>query len=441
MNTSEAFSAFLQDQQVTLQGMTGTHPFRVAGWLLVAGIAIQMVLSIVGQMRRLYLQEKRQKIEIRLLETRLEKATTMHRLETERRIHSWSGLRKFRISRKVQESPGVWSLHLVPHDGKPLPPFLPGQYLTFVVRIPGLDKPLTRCYSLSSHPNQLDHYRITVKQAVPPAHAPELPPGLVSTYLCEQAQEGDILDVKSISGSFTLDPDGQRPLVLIGGGIGVTPLLPKLWSLCGTGEARDVWLFHGVRNSREHLLKQEIEATAATCDPLHLRFCYSQPLPEDQLGKHFHHVGHIDMALLKATLPSNNYEFHICGTPGMMQDLVTGLAQWGVPDAHVHYEAFGPSSISRAPTPTSNTTPSVTIFFARSNKRVTWNPDASSLLELAENNQIPLDGGCRAGNCGTCAVALKSGEVSYAHDPGQTPDPGTCLACIAIPKGDLVVDA
>ncbi|MBF0153427.1 MAG: 2Fe-2S iron-sulfur cluster binding domain-containing protein [Magnetococcales bacterium] len=441
MTTSEALTAFLQDHQSALEGVMGTHPFRVAGWLLVIGIAIQVSLAIVGQARRVIMQEKRQRIEIKLLETRLEKATTMHRLETERRLHSWSGVRKFRIKRKVQEVPGVWSLYLVPHDGQPLPPFLPGQYLTFVVRIPGREKPVTRCYSLSSHPQLLDHYRITVKQIAAPAETPGSPSGEVSTYLCTRTQEGDILDVKPVSGHFTLDPEGTRPVVLIGGGIGITPLLTKMWSLCGTGDSREVWLFHGVRNSQEHLLKLEIEAAAATCDRLHLHFCYSRPLPGDQPGKNFHHVGHVDMALLKATLPSNNYEFHICGTSAMMQDLVTGLAQWGVPDAHVHYEAFGPSSISRTPSaPTPNAEP-LTIFFSRSDKRVTWIPDADSILELAEKNNVPLDGGCRAGNCGTCAVALKSGEVSYVHDPGLTPEQGTCLACIAVPKGDLVIDA
>ncbi|MBF0176493.1 MAG: 2Fe-2S iron-sulfur cluster binding domain-containing protein [Magnetococcales bacterium] len=441
MMTSDALTAFLQDQQTTLQGLAGTHPFRVAGWLLVVGIAVQVVLSIAGQMRRLSLQEKRQRVEIKLLETQLEKATSLYHLEVERQARSWSGVRKFRIDRKVPETPGVWSLYLVPHDGKPLPPFLPGQYLTFVVRVPGREKPVTRCYSLSSHPQHLNSYRMTVKQALAPPGTPGVPPGEVSTYLCTQAQEGDILDVKPITGHFVLDPGKQRPVVLIGGGIGVTPQLSKLMSLCSAFDERDVWFFHGVRNSRDHLLRGEIEAIAATCDHVHVRFCYSQPLPKDQLGKDFHHVGRIDMALLKASLPSSNYEFHICGTPGMMQNLVTGLAQWGVPDDHVHYEAFGPSSVSRTPPTPLAGAASFTVLFSRSGRQVTWHPEDGSLLDLAEKNNIPLDGGCRAGNCGTCAVALKSGQVSYVHDPGQTPDRGTCLACIAVPKEDLVIDA
>ncbi|MBF0425408.1 MAG: 2Fe-2S iron-sulfur cluster binding domain-containing protein [Magnetococcales bacterium] len=438
MTTLETLTAFLQDQQNLLLDLTGVHPFRAAGWLLVVGVATRVLLGITGQWRRLRLENKQQHLELELLQAKLARVTTMHRLETEQRVHAWNGVRKFRIARKVEEVPGVCSLHLVPHDGQPLPPFLPGQYVTLVARVPGHDKPLTRCYSLSSPPTRLDHYRITVKQVTTTGS----PPGIVSTYLCTQAREGEILDIKPIAGNFTLESERQRPVVLIGSGIGITPLLPKLWALCDDDDAREIWLLHGVRNGREHLLKREIEETAATCARLRVRFCYSQPLPTDRLGEDFHHAGRIDLALLKALLPANNYEFHLCGTPGMMQELVTGLVQWGVPAAHVHYEAFGPSSVTR-PAAAATTTPATlpTLFFSRSNRRIPWDPEADSILEFAEKQGIPIEGGCRAGNCGTCAVAITAGAVTYAHDPGLTPDPGTVLACIALPKGDLVIDA
>jgi len=63
------------------------------------------------------------------------------------------------------------------------------------------------------------------------------------------------------------------------------------------------------------------------------------------------------------------------------------------------------------------------------------------LLELAEANGVAIDFGCRAGNCGTCVTALKSGEVGYVCEPGAPPDKGSCLACIAVPRGNITLDA
>ena len=81
------------------------------------------------------------------------------------------------------------------------------------------------------------------------------------------------------------------------------------------------------------------------------------------------------------------------------------------------------------------------VTFVRSNKNVTWDGSHGSILELAEANGIELDYGCRAGSCGTCIAAVKTGEVSYIEEPGSLPESGSCLACISIPKTDLALDA
>ena len=100
------------------------------------------------------------------------------RIEREKTDLSWNGLRKFQISNKVMEAAGTCSFYLAPHDGKPLPPFEPGQFLTFNLNIPGQAKPVVRCYSLSDSPNHPETYRVTIKRAPPPRDRPELPPGL-----------------------------------------------------------------------------------------------------------------------------------------------------------------------------------------------------------------------------------------------------------------------
>ncbi len=80
------------------------------------------------------------------------------------------------------------------------------------------------------------------------------------------------------------------------------------------------------------------------------------------------------------------------------------------------------------------------VTFTRSNRTLVW-PGAGSLLEFAEANGIQIDSGCRAGNCGTCVTAIRDGQVEYLSPPGAEIEKGSCLACIAMPKSALSVDA
>ena len=130
---------------------------------------------------------------------------------------AWSGFRKFRVAKKIMEKGDCCSFYLEPHDGRELPAFLPGQYLTFKLKVPGQPKEVTRCYSLSDSPNP-QYYRVTIKRVPPPPKSPELPPGVSSNHFNSNVNEGDILDVKAPSGNFHIDVEAQSPVVLIGGG-------------------------------------------------------------------------------------------------------------------------------------------------------------------------------------------------------------------------------
>ena len=132
----------------------------------------------------------------------------------------------------------------------------------------------------------------------------------------------------------------------------------------------------------------------------------------------------------------------------MMESLVPALDDWGVPDQHIHYEAFGPASIPRPkrqqaePAETQDEAQGpVTVTFATSGKSLPWDPACDSLLEFAEQNGVEIASGCRAGGCGSCQTAIQSGEVSYTHSPDFDPEPGTCLMCVSRPKRDLTVEA
>lgn len=417
---------------------------QVFGTAIILGVVFQVALMLVSSWQKVRFERGQQDLTSELLRERV-RAETLHRqLEEDQKTHTWSGSRKFRIQRKVMECDDVCSVYLVPHDGKPLPPFEPGQYLTFQLKLADRDTPLVRCYSLSGSPFQREHYRVTVKRLRAPPDRPELAPGLSSSFIHEVAREGDILDLKAPAGHFYLDLSKHTPVVLVGGGIGLTPVLSMLSAICESGSRRETWLFYGVPNNDETIMREYLEGLARDHENVHLRICYSHPKDTEVEGTDYHHGEWISVDLFKRVLPSNNYEFFICGPPPMMVSLTAGLAEWGVPDDDVHYEAFGPASVKKPGAEeekASVAAEGVVVEFAKSGEKVVWSAEAGSLLDFAEENGIVIDYGCRAGNCGTCVTAVKSGEVAYLSEPGSPLDEGSCLTCVAVPKTDLVLDA
>jgi hypothetical protein len=355
----------------------------------------------------------------------------------------WPEFRDFRVQRKVVEDKNgmVCSFYLVPVDGKPLPVFKPGQYLTFQLDLEDPDthssKSLVRCYSLSAEPHS-EYYRVTIKK---------VPAGRASGFFHDKVQVGDILKVKAPGGHFYLDTTGTGPIVLIGSGIGITPVLCMLNASLHHTPLREIWLYYGVRNGDEVIMKEHLEALAKQYNNLHLYICYSQPNELEVKGVDYHHAGRIDITLLRLTLPLKPHHFYVCGPKPMMETLVPDLSAWGVPDHHIHYEAFGPASLTKHEKSRSSlgeeatTSTELTVTFSKSGKTFPWKKAAASLLEFAEDHGIAIDSGCRAGSCGTCMTPLEAGEVEYNQSPDADLKPGTCLLCISVPKTNLTLQA
>ena len=420
---------------------------QLVGAVIVAGVVLQVGVMLYSSWRRSTHMRQQHELSLDILRANVAAASAHSKVEHDRATLFWNGVRRFRIQRKVPESRNVSSFYLVAHDGKPLPPFQPGQYLTFQLKISGRQKPVVRCYSLSESPFQREYYRVTIKRLPPPPDKPDAPPGLSSSFFHDRLNEGDILDVKAPNGHFYLDLRKNTPVVLIGGGIGVTPVLSMLNAVCASGSKREVWFFYGVYHGGDHIMKGHLERLARENENVRLHVCYSDPLPEDVEGRDFQHRGFVSVELFKRLLPSNNYKFFLCGPPPMAESITNGLAEWGVPDRDVYFEAFGPATIKRTKRrligeyPAGEEGSAIEIVFAKSGKTLNWDPSAGSLLEFAENNGIVIDCGCRVGNCGTCVTAVKSGEVTYINEPGSSPEDGSCLTCISVPKTDLVLEA
>ncbi len=414
------------------------------GIILIAVLLAFLLLEVARALLRIRADRVQQRATMERLRLQLQEVRL--RCEEARQAQlQWNGYRKFEVFKKVAECDDVCAIYLKAHDGKSLAQFKPGQYLTFQLSVPGRDKPLVRCYSLSDSPHRSDYYRVTIKKERAPADRPDLPCGAGSSYFTDVVKEGDILDVKAPSGHFYLEMAKSHPVVLIAGGVGITPMLSMAQAVAAGGSKREIWFFYGVRNSKEHIHKQELEKLAAEHDNIHLQICYSKALPGDIKGRDFQHEGRVSIELLKELLPSSNYEYYLCGNGSFMKSLTDGLEAWGVPEKDVHFEAFGPATIKKkAP----ELTPSETKFlsktqvtFKRSGKTVGWDPNAGNLLDLALANGIRIDAGCRAGGCGSCLVAIKSGTVSYLSPPDAAPEEGACLTCICRPASNLELDA
>ena len=355
---------------------------------------------------------------------------------------------EFEVQRREFENKdhSICSYYLVPVDGKPLPVFSPGQYLTFKILIDDpvtqKQKPVIRCYSLSDTPCP-DYYRVSIKRVSPPANHPELPEGKASSHFHQSIHAGSKLLIKPPSGQFHLNTEEKLPVVLIGGGIGITPMVSILNTLLQQKEKREIWLFYAVQNSQSHIMKTHLAALAERNENFHLYVCYSSPEAEDQLGVDYHHQGRIDIPLLRHTLQMTRYQFYICGPSAMMQSMVSGLQDWGIPDKDIYYESFGPSSIKRTQKTTQPAPDSISasITFSKSNKTVNWDSSYDSLLEFAEDHHIEIESGCRSGNCGSCQTQVQSGELDLTQSPDFDVPPGYCLMCISTPRGNLILDA
>lgn len=430
-----------------------------SGLALTLIVSLQLAVGFIGMFRRQWQNEalfrlRRRKLELELADVSKSKNAG---------IAAWHGWRTFRVARLVRETADTMSVYFEPEDGGALPRFLPGQYVTLSLRMPGEMRPVIRCYSLSHAPAD-SYFRCTVKEASPPADRPELPFGKASRHINRRLAEGELVDLKSPHGNFTLDVTRRTPVVLIGAGIGVTPLLSMLQAITAGDtllkSGRQAIAFLQFRSGEHHPLKGELAALARQHKNIQIVTVYSAPVPGDVLGRDFDLRGRLTPEIVQKSLRGSGYDFYICGPGPFMESMVAGLEQWGVAPEQVHYEAFGPSSVKRAgrtkagdgsasslagPAEVSKGAPQSgplhSVHFELSGVTAGWTDKVESLLELAEAHQVPVEFGCRAGNCGTCAMPIKSGKVIYSTPPGSPPPVGNCLPCICVPAGPLVLEA
>ena len=360
--------------------------------------------------------------------------------------NSWNGL--LRVVRLFDESANVRTLRLAIPDGSQLPfRHLPGQFVTFTVR--PIDQPIKRSYTIASPPTRREYLEVTIKRE---EH------GTVSSFL-HGVHEGDTLQVTGPSGTFTFIGEGANSIVLISGGVGVTPMMSVLRYLTDRSWSGDIFFIYGCRSDQDVIYREELEYLQRRYPNLKL------VIVADEANADWPHArGRITAELLASAVPHiQTRRIHLCGPPAMMTALRAALAELSVPTEQIKTEVFigrerpqtdqvarGAQAVqaeATAPPPASadsTTVPGVAVLtFARSRQTALLPPD-KTVLEASEDVGVNIEYSCRVGVCGLCKVKLLSGTVTMEVQDSLDADDkknNVILACQAKSAGDLSVDA
>lgn len=244
----------------------------------------------------------------------------------------WTGWRDFVIEASHPESDIIRSFALRPADGKPVLRHKPGQYLTFVLDIPG-QGPVKRNYSISTAPNG-ESYRISVKRE---------PGGLASNWLHDKAAPGTMIKAAPPAGDFFLPDPPATPVVLLSGGVGLTPMVAMLETIADEHPDTPVHFVHGTIDGSTHAMGDHVKALADDRPGLTATVFYQSPRPEDAAENRFDHQGLIGRDWLAANTDIDRAAYFLCGPRAFMQAMVNHLTALGIPASRIHYEFFGPA--------------------------------------------------------------------------------------------------
>ena len=256
------------------------------------------------------------------------------RTEIEAIEGGWTGWRDFVVVEKIRESAVITSFVLRPRDGGAVIPHKPGQYLTFRFDLPGSNGlSEKRNYSISAGPSD-QTYRISVKRE-------DL--GAASRHLHDQIQVGDVLSATPPAGDFFLAPAPARPVVLLSGGVGLTPMVSMVEHIAKAHPELEAHFVHGALNSDVHALDGHVRALAKDHGGVTVTTFYSHPLEGDRVGESHDVDGFITLDWLAANTPLAQADIYLCGPKPFLRTFVNGLLEAGVPADRVHYEVFGPT--------------------------------------------------------------------------------------------------
>jgi ferredoxin-NADP reductase len=223
-----------------------------------------------------------------------------------------------------------------------------------------------------------------------------------------------------------------------------------LHALASSRSQRHVFWLFGARDRANHPFADEARALLRELPNAHAHVCYSRPAAGDRAGTDFDEAGHLTAAVYERLGVPRDADVYLCGPPGFLTELQSGLAHLGIEASRIHTEVFGPGPSStpgiapaapvRAHPPAGAAGEGPVVSFARSGLTTRWSPRYQSLLELAEACDVPVRWSCRTGVYHSCESGLVSGTVAYSAEPLEPPAPGAALICCSRPDGEVVLD-
>jgi ferredoxin-NADP reductase len=304
-----------------------------------------------------------------------------------------------------------------------------GQYLTLDIAPHGIAT--RRSYTIASPPTWRDRIEITVKRE---EH------GLVSRWLHDDLEVGTLIHVEAPSGTFVFSGHERPSIVLIGGGVGITPMMSIARYLTETQWPGTIYLLTSFLTPQDFIFKQEIEFLRLQNPRLHVATTITHTEGTSWSGA----SGYIDAQFIQANIPDIALHLAlICGPTPMMDAIKGTLLELGVPTSQIKTEAFGTDK--RNPTKKSGPSTHVvaTVSFLESHQSANAR-EGMSLLDVADEAGVFIDSACRSGTCGTCMVKVASGRVRMGTDEALTAEErqaGYFLACQATPGGHVEVVA
>ena len=334
----------------------------------------------------------------------------------------------------VTETPNVKTFRLLPSPNDRFLPFtfVPGQFLNLAFWIGGAR--MNRSYSISSSPTQREYVDLTVRRE---------PRGAVSRHIDDLLKVGDPIEAGGPVGKFTFSGTEADSIVLISGGVGITPMMSITRYLTERSWAGDIFFIYACRTPADFIFADEIAGLQSRNPKLRVTVAMSRAEGTDWNGPR----GHLTKELLTQTVPNlASRRIHLCGPPSMMDSTKALLTELGVPSNQVKTEAFGTPKPAPAASGTAKPTSPATgplVTFSKNNKSSKIHVD-QTILELSEELGIGIEFSCRVGTCGVCKVKMTSGEVDMAVDDALDADDktnGIILACQAKPRSEVAVEA
>lgn len=204
--------------------------------------------------------------------------------------------------------------------------FFPGQYMDFVV--PGTEE--TRSFSMANVPNRDGLLEFVVKI---------YPDGLFSEYLDTQLQVGDRLEVEAPFGTFTLRQNRNSPLIFVGGGAGMAPVLGLLRAMAEGGVGRRATFYYGARTVRDLCFEKELAALSPQLTDF--RFVPALSEPGDAGSAEWDgETGLITDVVRKHETDLKGVDAYVCGPPPMVDAAIATLTQLGVSEQNIFYDRF-----------------------------------------------------------------------------------------------------